>query len=198
MPRPRFTLCAISKDGESMKARPRSRVRITLRALFALLTIACVGIGWYASLAYRQRAVVRAIKEAGGECRYGDDHYFTFPRTTVVGSGPTARTVLLPPFSRDRLRRFLGDDWYSNVTLVSFQGKTFDNEQLSALIPELASLPNLRRLELMETAVTGAGLQPLVTLHALEHLRLFDTKIRIDDPGLLSLRKQLPELRVGY
>lgn len=175
----------------------RLRLRFRLRTFLVLVAVACVSLGWYASLAIRQQRAIQGIRALGGHARYEDARKFEGSFKTVT-YGTMMNVTEVPAPQRSWLRKMLGEDWFTNVAIVSVKGKEFSNDDMPALRDHLESLPRLERLELLETSVTGRGLKPLATLEQLDYLCLRDTKIRIDNPDLIELRRSLPLLRVGY
>jgi hypothetical protein len=177
-----------------MPSAKRPWFRFSLRAFLVLFTILCVFGGLYASKAVQQRQAIAELGRLGGWCHYDDWQYYQL-KPTVVRNG---RLVWLKRPEKPWLRTWLGDDWFANVTMVTMRGRDVTNADLHEAVPSLAKLPRLKRLELRTTSITDAGLKPLQSLNQLEYLSLYETRIKIDEPGLLELRKALPELRVGY
>jgi hypothetical protein len=178
-----------------MRSTRRRWLRYSLRSLLALFTVTCLAFGWFASRAAIQRNAVNSLRALGGVVRYDDDGFYEMP---TVLARPNRAPVFLPPPKKPWLRQVLGDDWFADVVTVVFYGRAVTDPDLEEALPRLAALPRLRRIEFRTTSITDDGLSPLRSLQQLDYLCLFETPIRIHDQGLVTLRRELPKLRVGY
>ena len=119
--------------------------QFSLRSFFVVMTCLAVWLGIIVNRAREQQEAVKAIEALGGSVRY--DRQF---EAKVESPG------------RAWLRRLIGDDYFDEVRLVTFDGAPPD-EHLD--IP--ASIPYLRRLRGLETVVVPATTLKSV-LHELE------------------------------
>jgi hypothetical protein len=173
------------------------RLRFSLKSFFIFAAAVCLTFGWYASQVYRQRRAVTAIQELGGRCHYqGEEKFLSHyePRNIALNTG----LVWVTPPPRSWLRRTLGEDWFASVDMVTLAGASFTNIEFKRLQHPLESLPEMRRLALRSTAIDHLGLKPISTLKQLHDLNLYETRIHIDDQGLIELRQALPELGISY
>jgi hypothetical protein len=151
---------------------PKPRLRwyqFSLRSLLVFGLLCAIACSWLAvkmQQAERQRQVVLAIREMGGQVKY-DDH-----------------------FGRIWLRNLLGDDFFSSVVGACLVGPQITD----ACSERLRSLTHLQLLVLHESQVTDAGLEHLKGLTSLERLEL--NNARVTDDGVKSLKKALPNCKI--
>ena len=166
---------------ETRKPR-RRRFQYSLRSLFVLMFLACVGMSWVGvkmQKARKQKEAVEAIKKLGGQVQY--DYEVRRPGNPPPGAGPPGPTWL---------RKLLGDDLFTTVVNVVL----FSSSATDADLEHLTGLTQLQMLNIRNTKVTTAGLVHLKGLAKLNSLALWDTKVT--DAGLESLKEltQLQEL----
>jgi hypothetical protein len=187
------------KFGLAHLALPRMthRFRFSLRAFLVLVGLFCLAVGWYASTVYRQRRAVHIISELGGSCHYDDEYRFQ-PKCKLVGTYRDLQQVRIEPEKRSWLRTVLGDDWFADISYVSFHGKQITNKEFETIATSLSTLPKLKRLSLSNTAVDHRALIYLQPVRHLKKLDLYMTPIRMDDAGMMDLLQALPELQISY
>jgi internalin A len=148
----------------------RLPVRLSVRALMALVLLAGGGLGWVVHRAHVQRDAVAAIERAGGGVMY--DWQFKDGIPDADGK-PRA-----PKWLVDRV----GVDYFGSPAYVIFTTGECRDEHLAPI----GRLSRLERLDLMSSAVTDAG---LVHLEGLTRLRTLDLAMTgISDAGLAHLR----------
>ncbi|HVC97535.1 MAG TPA: hypothetical protein VND64_27885 [Pirellulales bacterium] len=167
---------------------PKRRwAQFSLATMFVVVTLCCVGV---ASLGVslhhkrRDRAAVAALRDLRFSVQYDweDDSH-----------GPPQAQ---PPGPR-WARRWLGDDFFADVTYVSViwgSHPDFTDEHLASL----RAFPRLESLRLSETAVSDAGLAQLTALPTMKQLDLSFT--HISDTGLAHVTglTGLEELNLMY
>ena len=149
----------------------RLRFQFSVRSLVVLVVAVAVPCCWLAMKmrqAERQRTAVEAIREAGGTVFYHYQH------TETLGRVPNAE----PP-APAWLRKLVGDDFFSNVSIVTLDGANDET------LVHLRELTKLVWLDVADTQVTDEGLEHLRELTELEVLGLSDTQVT--DLGLEHL-----------
>jgi internalin A len=170
---------------------------LSLRSAMLLVLLSGMWMGWRVNRANDQRRAVAAIQRARGSISY--DYQFS------VSKGyrrPSAR-----PSAPAWLRKWLGDEFFQEVTSVQFINRPLTDDDLAPLasldrleefhisgapitdagLKHLANLKELRILSLWETpGITDAGLAYLSALTKLQHLNLY--RCEITDAGLVHLR----------
>jgi Leucine-rich repeat (LRR) protein len=192
----------------------RRHFQYSLRSLFVVMFLACVGMSWVGvkmQTARRQREAVEAIKKLGGSVAYD----YEIDASGNFLRGPEA-PELTPPGPK-HLRNLIGDDFYSDVVFVNIpnaQVMEGDLEQLEGLpqlrileligtnvtdmeLRHLKGLTRLEKLWLNRTQVTGVGLQNLKGLTKLHTLRLDDTQVKDTELEHLKGLTQLRFLSLG-
>ena len=158
---------------EPPKAEPPKRKRrwfqFSLRTLLIFTVVCAIGSAWVTRKVERkrkEREAVDAIIKLGGYALY--DY-----QATKAG-------ILCGP---DWLRKLLGENFFSEVEIVSFQG-TGDTD---AGLENVRGLTQLHRLILTDTNVTDVGLASLKELNQLQTLELWGTNVT--DVGLANLKE---------
>jgi hypothetical protein len=190
--------------------KPRLRwYQFTLRSLFIVMFLACIGMSWVSvkmQRARRQREAVDAIEKVGGAVFY--DYEFDSAGVPTPG---------VEPSSPKWLRSVLGDDFFANVVSVVLDSTEVTDAGLEHLwgltqlhtlslhsthvtdagLKHLKGLPQLRQLWLNNTQVTDVGLEYLTGLTQLQQLVLSDTQMT--DAGLEHLTglTQLQNVSLG-
>jgi hypothetical protein len=185
--------------------------QISLRTLMLLVTVSCLGFGWFSyrwRKAERQRAAVKALLDTRSMA-------YDYQLNPKGGSQREAQ----PP-GPDGLRRLLGVDFFADLVYVDLRPsdssdvRSFTDADLVHLqglgqlktlsirgkhvsdvgIANLRGLTRLKALMLYDTSVTDAGLAHLAGLTQLEVLSLFNAQVT--DAGLVHLRRlsQLEDL----
>lgn len=146
----------------------RRRLTISLRALLVLVLASASLLGWRVNKANRQREAVAAVKKHGGWVHY--DYEF------VNGKVTPGRTPPAP----ERLRRFLGDEYFRELASVSFvyddsSGQRYDNKDdrpCDEVLALLANQPEIKSLYMQGTQSTDTGMAHLKGLTGLEVLMM--------------------------
>ena len=187
------------------------RLRLSVRALIALVMAIGVFLGWYVRTVQVQRDAVAAIKKAGGAVAY-DWEWGNYNPDIIDSNGK--------PRAPRWLASRVGVDYVANVVHVSLvphraTDPTRANDETLAHVGRLGRLDSLI---LCDTAVTDAGLAHLRGLTKLRGLNLLHTQIsdtglaylkglthlrslllagtRITDDGVLELEKALPRVQI--
>ena len=174
-------------------ARNARFLRISLRGLIILSTIACLWVGKLSIEARAQKSAVDRIRRVGGGVGYD------WQEPVDVGGGlyidPTG------PSAPKWLRSLLGDDYFQKVTRVHCVEKTIDAFLVEGLphlrdvsmidcgisdLSPLADLSELRFLDVRRNCIVD--LTPLATQLNLELLNLSDNQI-VDCSPLLRLKR---------
>ena len=140
-------------------SRPRRRwLRYSLRTLFVAVSILCIWLGLKVNAARRQREAVAALTRSGADVSFD---YQTANNATSDATPPG------PAW----LRKLIGDDYFTTVTLVIFERRTIHREDLM----QLGRLLGLKALVLIDTKFVddGSGIErPLQAsdLMFIEHL----------------------------
>jgi hypothetical protein len=173
--------------------------RFGLQTLLVLVLVFGIGFGWCAwkmERARKQKEVVEWVRGMGGSAHYD----YEFNVDGMVTSDPRPKT---PPY----LRNVLGEDFFSDVVVVSLNGTEVTDEGLGHLkvftsledlhlgkhevtakrplvsdagLAQLRTLTNLQRLDLDYLNVTDRGLEHLNPLTSLERLDLEHTQVSND------------------
>lgn len=196
----------------------RGLLRFSLRGLIVLVSLVCLGLGWWSDRAGRQRRAIAAVERAGGYVSFAQGHtsvdppadrrpawaprwlpeaYFERPRG-VWFAGATARGF---SFLRDlptlESASFVSCPGVSDADLAALA--TLRRLELVCLIrtpvtneglAHLARLPRLKILQLRGTEIDDRALPHLERLGALEELDVFDTQI--SRAGVAALVRALP------
>lgn len=162
-----MTKSGARKERTDLATRPTQRTRwfqFRLGTLLALVSVLGVWLGIHTEATRKQRHAVQALKAVGGTVRY-DYEYLGKPSR-------------IPEW----LRRWLGDDFFSQVYDVDLEGR----QVTDAALEPLSDLRNLRSVLIQETSVTDAGLAHLAGLTTIENLSLYANDI--NGRGLSHLR----------
>jgi hypothetical protein len=185
----------------------RQRFQFSLRSLLALVVVAALPCSWMAAeikKAREQREAVEAVANLGGDWGYYQVGHFDGDSMTII-----------PPPEPARLRRMLGDDFFTDVSFVVFPSGTQatnsdlahvtklkhlkwlligDTQVTDAGLTRIAGLTQLRELMLACPQVTNDGLKHLSGLTKLRELDLADTKVT--DEGVAKLQEALPNCKI--
>jgi len=198
--------------------RKRRWYQFGLRTFFLSILAIAIGCGWFAmklQSARKQRMVVAAIREWGGDIDYstspapdwlmrllGEDFFCTVTKVHVD------RAVTASDEELAELEQFADVDClYANrmsitdAALVHFKGMTklqylYLNRACitDAGLKDIAAFPLLRELDLSKTQITDTGLKALTGLKQLRYLNIHNTNIT--PAGLRELKEALPGLTV--
>jgi hypothetical protein len=139
-------------------ANLRRFFRVSLRALLALLTIACLWLAIMANGARRQKKAVQWILEHGGRVTYD------WEMSPLGGYfDPEKQRPPAPAW----LREFLGDHYFQTVTSASLRN--------SSDISMLRNLPELQWLDLSSNGIRDIGV--LTRLNKLKYLQLRSNQV---------------------
>ena len=166
-------------DSTQVTRPKRHAVRLSVRALMALVLLIGGEIGWVAHRARVQRDAVVSINKAGGSVLYN----WQFTGGTTAGTYQVGGKPWAPRWMVD----FLGPDYFGTVILVNLEGC-----RTAEVLPSVARLQRLETLCLFMTDVTDEQMSQLAGLDRLRELNLQDTGL--GDAGLGSL-DGLPRLR---
>jgi hypothetical protein len=164
--------------------------------VFVLLV--SIGMSWLGvkmERARRQREAVKAIEKLGGSVGYERDGW---------------------PSLQNSARRLFGDDFFSDVLVVTVCGEGFGDDEMNYLkrltklemlgfyhaqitdagLEHVAGLTTLTELTLEGTEITDAGVTHLERLTGLAILELSGTQVTPE--GVKKLREALPECEIVY
>lgn len=168
------------------KAKDRRTYQYSLRSLLLLMLLVAIASSWVAVKMQRARWQKEAVEswiKLGGIVYY--DYQYDSKNNLTQGA--------IQPDSA-WLRNVLGDDYFRNVTFVSF----YNNQKVTnADLENLKGLNHIIVLQLDSTKITDAGLEYLEGLSRLQQLYLYNTQIT--DTGLEHLKglKRLQRLYLG-
>ncbi len=173
---------SLSAQGESQTtpAPPKVKLRwyqFRLRTLLFGVFLASLATSWFAVRMQRAREQDAAVRELGKF--EGTFIYYDCEVENRLGFGPEEKNT---PRGPAWLRGLLGDDFFNDVTRVSFGSPEVTDENLI----HLRAFPRLRHLLLDGTQVTDDGIRHLESLTSLELLSL--NHLKITDRGLVHLR----------
>ena len=181
---------------EPTNPKPRRRWRqFSLRTLFVLLTVACVGLAWLGRKAYRaweQNEAVEWVWEMGGSVSYDDE----FDEDEVPSLVSVVQLLATPYFQEASDVDMHGrqvKDVTALAKLESLHNLSLDNTNVSNLTP-LAELTSLERLSLNNTHVSD--LTPLAELTSLQELSLRNTPV--SEEQVKKLRQALPNCSIDW
>ena len=185
----------------------RRWLRISIRALMALVLIIACALGWIVNRAHVQRDAVAAVRKAGGTAKY------EFELALGTGRRPGLAAW------QSLIANAIGVDFVSNVTCVAMpvNGSEANCQDLLARLGDferleyvnligpligddlIASLRDKTRLQiilLQHARITNVGLAHLKTLTGLR--QLFVNDCEVTDEGLLHLTaiRNLESLRL--
>ena len=190
-------------------ARYRRILRFSVRGLFVLVSVVAIWIARMANEARHQRHVVEVVVNLGAEVTY--DYQ-------LDASFEMLKNARMP--GPEWLRDWIGEDFFINVSHISFFGKGICDAQFESMVDDLARLRKLRGIDFWDSDVsddtlelvgirfrslywldvpskkiTDDGLIHLRTLTDLQHLGLFDSNI--NGTGIAHL-SALPSLERLY
>ena len=134
-----------------MRLQPKRLLRISLRTLFALMTILCLWLGLKSQQLHQLRQAIRWVEGHGGEV------YYYELQPTVSNMSPE------PPGPR-WLRDLVGQDYFITPSGASLVDNTVSD------VSQLRHLPELRQLVLRAEEL--ADISPLAELQKLRALYL--------------------------
>src|SRR5262245_56417169 len=170
-------------ESDPVMPAPRRRCHaVRLRALILVIAVAACWLGWRVNRAHTQARAVARIRAAGGHVWY--DYEFDGDGSVKANASPWAPT---------RLRRMLGDEYFQEVTKVTFEGRTTDDEL--ATVEDLDRLLEFNLLvPVGQSGVTDAGLAHLRRLENLRAVRMEDAQVNDAGLGYLAGLPHLQEL----
>jgi internalin A len=114
---------------ETTAPKPRRRrLAVSVRTLMLLVLLACAALGWRVNRAHTQRRAVARIKAAGGSVKYDYEVGGDYPPKWAV------RTKGEPvPWGPAWLRKWIGDEYFQEVTKVDLGGDKVTDESLAAV-----------------------------------------------------------------
>ena len=160
---------------------PRRFLRISLRTLLIVTTLAGAWLGYEINLARRQKESVAAVRRLGGWVYY--DYQLNGEKYDPTGQSP------VPNF----LRGWLDEDLVSTVVHVNLVyndvGPRLDNQQTTDEgLRHLGGFPKLTHLLLKDTQASDEGLKEVAKLKHLEALYMWDASA-VSDRGVAHLAR---------
>jgi len=156
----------------------RSKLRFSLRLLFALLTLVCIALAVWSHRARQQRQLVEQMRLSGGKAAYHQEVIFG---RELVGSFRVPQQLVA----------WLGEDYFYEIE---------DAEILDvALLSKLPRLRNLESLHINAHTLTDNDFEPVSCLRRLKAIDIYGDH---DDPNTqigtrsLALLAKLPELEL--
>jgi Leucine rich repeat/Leucine Rich repeat len=147
--------------------------RYSLRSLFVLMTVSCVGLGAWSVFVNPYRLQARSLAEVNrlqGEVRFEPADGPDWHRWLVVN--------------------LLGDDAFTHVTQVNLAGRPIDDNALRSL----TGLTHLMELNLDHTRITDDGLTAIRSMPELSTLSLRYTPVSNRSAAVLSGLPKLNKL----
>ncbi len=163
----------------------RLRMQYSIRSLLAITAAAALALGWLATEmkgAKDQKIMREVVTQSGGVP-------FCYKEDIGDSSGIIWREETRPT-AWAWLRKLLGDDFFANVTVVSFYRTKATDVSLERI--DLKRLPRLGCLDLSDTRVTDEAMAFLNGARQIECLNVSGT--RVTDVGVAHL-KGLTQLR---
>jgi hypothetical protein len=156
------------------------RLQFSLRALLITVTGLAIWLGVEVNNARRQREIVSAVREAGGEVQYDwqlDAGHFDW----MTGFKETGATHAPGP---EWLRRIAGDEFFQTVVAVCIvENPAITEERL----PAIDELPALSMLILYDTQIDDRSLKRISKLHKLTYLGI--SRTNVTDAGMNHLAR---------
>ena len=149
-------------DSVNTAKQKRRWFQFRLRTLLILVLLVSLLLAWFASelqQAENQREIVEWVRERGGYVLYD---YQSRNGKDVLNSLP----------GRERVREFIGDDLFAEVTVVSL----YNTQATDAEMKRLQPLTGLETLDIQATKVTDIGLEHLHKLTNLKIVFLAETR----------------------
>ncbi len=143
---------------ETAETPRRRRWAFSLRTLMIFVLIVGGLLGWKANRASRQRQAAAIIRTANGAISYD---FQSFPNGT-----PAATRKAAKPPGPEWLRKWIGDEYFQEISGVSFPG-----EVSTQVLEAVASLEQLRVIRINKPLSNSQELLPLT---ALPHLEIVD------------------------
>ncbi|WP_165071997.1 leucine-rich repeat domain-containing protein [Paludisphaera rhizosphaerae] len=167
-------------DMDDGQPPPKRRLRLSVRALLLVVVLVGGALGWLAFKireARAQAAIVAAIHRAGGGAGYGW-------RRDVGGYYYDDSTFCVPRWLVD----LIGEDYFADVTLVSFRRWSSLNGPPRDLEPVMAEIGRLQRLEILDLTNSGVSDEALSHLKGLPNLQILWLEgTGVGDAGLSHL-----------
>ena len=204
---PDGTIAVVSRASNlSVPSSQRGRWRFAGRALLVVLLVTVTAIvaalGWHWQRARRQAAIVLKLRTTGlVEVRY--DYEFQ-----ALGEGPWGRGTIVPP----SLRRLCGDDFFSDVHLLSIGKHNYSppadywkaplgprgmpEDQCREILALAAPLGQIRSLWINDAVVRGDALAQLTCWEQVTFLRIDGCNVRDEDLAVLSRAVNLREAQL--
>lgn len=206
----------------TLRKRPRARLRFSLRTVLLLTVVLSVWLAHQTNRVRRQVAAVKAIHDLRGEIRY-DYEPSQEERQAQVAN---ARIRGLPPpnFTNEAdgpkwLRQLVGDDYFRSVVEVRLEVRQKVRYVDEPMLEHLSSLPDLevvdlgtseildsdlrrigditslRRLSFSGYHISDAGMAHLHSLHQLDRLNV-DNNRKVTPAAVVRLQEHLPACAV--
>jgi hypothetical protein len=187
----RFPECPYVPD--PLAATRRWRLRLSVRALMALVLVIACGLGWITNRGRVQQNAVDAIRAAGGSAYYSWELTELSDASWYGGESPEP----------DWLIRHLGPEYLDSISQVMFippvdylpsetNGEPTLVRDGDVFLAALGMLPNVQRLLLAQASITATGLADLRKVSNLRELTLRDC--RIDPPALFEVIREFRHL----
>lgn len=169
----------------------RRYLRFGLRTLLAVVTACAIVGGWWAEQAHRRRMAIRTIQNAGGAVQSEYDErslirIYLCPTDTSAEQPMLRRTPLIHRTWREQL---LGD----RLRMINFSE---DQPLTSEALAAVATIHEVRHLQLDLTNLTDEGLAELAGLRRLETLQLRGTRITDRSAAVLAGFQELQWLEL--
>ena len=173
------------------EGRKRRWFQFSLRTLLILVTIGCVGGGWWLNRAFRQRAAVRRFYELTADRQ---SHRHDAPVTMCYryqGKDQYYKPII--PKWLHWLRDMIGEECFGEVTGVQLLDTTATDEDLK----HLAVLPGVERIWLARTKITDEGMPLLKVCPKLTFIGLDQTPVTDDGISHLTAFRDLESLSLN-
>jgi hypothetical protein len=169
----------------------RRRLRISVRALAAIIALTGVWLGYIVHGARLQRRAVTELEKAGAVVHYNGD-------TRVAYDSREYRPIWgEKPWAPEWVIRLIGIDYFSHVNAVWFPGATDETVRPLSQLPQVCDLDLSGRPDRKRSRITNVGLMSLMGMTELTELTLSNTDVT--DQGLLHIRRltKLTTLRLN-
>ncbi|MCA9169973.1 MAG: hypothetical protein KDB23_19995 [Planctomycetales bacterium] len=138
----------------------RKWLQISFRTLAVLVALGCVWLASESNRARRQRSAVESLIKAGAKVTY--DYEVDARGTLIANANPPGPLWL---------RHLVGNEFFERVDSVSLP-ESMSAEKNDAILAHLQNLPDVRGVNLTDTAVTNEGLSNFRNLKQLTGVNL--------------------------
>ncbi len=175
--------------------RRRRWLRLSVRALLALVAALAIALGWWSHLAHEQAAAVAAIRAVDPQAGIQYDN-----EPPGRGGENDPINLVRSPWVPEALERWLGVDYFFRVRILGLgkKGTELSPADRRQITNQLGRLPHLKQL-VVPFPIDDADLAPLARMTELKDLILGDSNPGLTDRTLAVIGRlsRLEELEIG-